>query len=189
MLLGVTRIAIHLPQDRLKLTTVRSPGRRFRELDSQDLAFRFCYAYSPAGVAQLDRAPGYEPGCRRFDSSRPHHFQALYVNENRNISINGSVNGLLLWGQTVPDKLAAGAQATLTMKQVEPIVQKLEGAISPGKTGRIGSEGLSEMAQRNLYFPDPIFLIAVAVHLMRRSSGLVLSRQPCALTPRMRTEI
>ena len=35
----------------------------------------------------------------------------------------------------------------------------------------------------------PIFLIAVAVHLMRRRSGLVLSRKLCALTPRTRTEV
>ena len=26
-------------------------------------------------VAQLDRAPGYEPGCRRFDSSQARHFR------------------------------------------------------------------------------------------------------------------
>ena len=26
-----------------------------------------------ADVAQLDRVPGYEPGGRRFESSRPHH--------------------------------------------------------------------------------------------------------------------
>jgi Tetratricopeptide repeat len=35
----------------------------------------------------------------------------------------------------------------------------------------------------------PIFLIVAAVHLMRRRSGLVSSRQRCALTPRMRTEV
>ncbi len=32
-------------------------------------------------------------------------------------------------------------------------------------------------------------VIAVAVHLMRRRSGLFLSRQACALTPRMKTEV
>ena len=35
----------------------------------------------------------------------------------------------------------------------------------------------------------PMFLIAIAVHFMRRRSGLVSSRQLCALTPRMRTEV
>jgi hypothetical protein len=33
-----------------------------------------------------------------------------------------------------------------------------------------------------------LFPIAIAVHLMRRRSGLVLPRQLCALRPRMRTE-
>ncbi len=27
-----------------------------------------------ARVAQLDRVPGYEPGGRRFESSRAHHY-------------------------------------------------------------------------------------------------------------------
>ena len=35
-----------------------------------------CYSLLHGGpVAQLDRAPGYEPGCRRFDSSQARHFR------------------------------------------------------------------------------------------------------------------
>src|SRR5271155_3114261 len=30
-------------------------------------------------VAQLDRAPGYEPGCRRFDSSQARHFPGIHT--------------------------------------------------------------------------------------------------------------
>src|SRR5258708_3813908 len=50
----------------------------------------------------------------------------------------------------------------------------------------------SDTEQRNTLRNDRItssFLIAVAVHLMRRSLGLLSSRPRCALTPWMRTEV
>ena len=42
-------------------------------------------------VAQLDRAPGYEPGCRRFDSSQARHFRWNPLgNQNRALLRNGA---------------------------------------------------------------------------------------------------
>jgi hypothetical protein len=35
------------------------------------------FPYAP--VAQLDRAPGYEPGGREFESLRAHHISSVYA--------------------------------------------------------------------------------------------------------------
>jgi hypothetical protein len=64
-------------------------------------------------------------------------------------------------------------------------VVALKETVSHPQFGRVGRSRLEEDPLNRV----PIFLIAVAVHLMRRRSGLVLTRQLCALTPRMRTEV
>ncbi len=43
-----------------------------------------------ASLAQLDRVPGYEPGGRRFESSRARHYLGFGSNKNVNPDIDKS---------------------------------------------------------------------------------------------------
>jgi len=55
-----------------------------------------------------------------------------------------------------------------------------------------GTTRVAQVAKHVAQRPDheiPIFVVGVAVHLKLRRSGLLSSRQRCALTPGMRTEV
>ena len=72
--------------------------------------------------------------------------------------------------------------AVCVLSKVEPVSRP---KVIAFEFERVGRSRLEEDPLNRV----PIVLIAAAVHLMRRRSGFVLTRQLCALTPRMRTEV
>ncbi len=63
-----------------KLNEFLTEGERpdFSEIIDSDIIRQYCLLNFSAPLAQLDRASGYEPEGREFESLRAHHFSSSF---------------------------------------------------------------------------------------------------------------